>query len=159
LRKPMWTNQRDKGLGLDDVKAFGLCIKSPVGKTVIGVNRFRLAGKDRNAGVFRYPERVKCPGCGRATSDRYAPFCPFCGKEVRGYEPIPKGLPRFGRDHVLLKLIDAGGGGTNSGGGDDTSERIAGPQGGLSIRHYDVYYNRAKGTPPVPERKKIQWEY
>jgi hypothetical protein len=159
LKKPLWTNNRAKGLGLDNVKAFGLCLKSPAEKVVLGVNRFRLESKDAGAGVFRYPERAKCEACGRATSDRYAPFCPFCGAERKEHAPIPKALPQFGNDVVLVKAIDGGGGGHNNGGGGDVSDKIAGPSGSQAIRHYDVYYNRTKGSTPIPDRKRVQWEY
>jgi hypothetical protein len=159
LRRPLWCNNRKKGLSLDDVKAFGICLRRPAGTTTIGLNRFRLEGGRPDAGTFAYPHLVRCEKCGGGFSDRYAPFCPFCGTEMRDHLPISSGVPKFGDPVVVLPLIDAGGGGGNSGGGDDTSEKAAGSKGSQAVRHYDVYYNRAVGTPPVPERKRPQWEY
>lgn len=159
LKKPLWTNNRAKGLSLDNIKAFGLCIKSPARKVVIGVNRFRLESADRSAGVWRSPKRVHCPKCGQGFSDPYAPFCPFCSGEMSKHEQTPHELPSFGKEFILVKAIDGGGGGSSDGGGGDTCDVAAGPIGSKAIRHYDVYYNRPKGTPPLPERKRVQWQY
>ncbi len=159
LRKPLWCNNHRKGLGLDDVKAFGLCLKAPDRKVVVGVNRFRLEARDQNAGAFSYPQRAHCPSCGKGTSDRYAPFCPFCSAEMKACEPFPKELPKFPDDALLLKAIDAGGGGTNDGNGGDVTDRLTGPTASQALRHYDLYYNRPKGSAPLPDRKRLPWEY
>src|SRR4030095_6073470 len=70
-----------------------------------------------------------------------------------------KELPQFGAESVFIRAIDGGGGGSSDGGGGDTCDVVAGPKGSKALRHYDVYYNRPKGTPPIPVRKKVQWDY
>jgi hypothetical protein len=157
LRKPLWCNNKLKGLGLDNIKAFGICIKSPDKERVIRLNRFRLESKDKNAGVFTYPRKVACGKCARGFSDEYAPFCPFCGAAVASYTPIPKELPDLG-GCVLLKPTDGARGTCNSGGGDNLVDRIMGSRGRQLIAHYDVYYNKPKGSAPPPARKRAPWE-
>ena len=156
----MRCNDGAKGLGLDNIKAFGLCIKPgrSSGTRVVGLNRFRLEGRDASAGVFSYPEKVKCEKCGRGFTDEYAPFCPFCGAAVASHKRIPKELPPA-EGRILLRPTDGAKAALGSGGGDDLSDKALGSKGNPLVAHYDVTYNRPMGSSPAPKRKGIFWEW
>jgi hypothetical protein len=160
LKKTMRCNDGAKGLGLDNIKAFGLCIKPGRhrGTRVVGLNRFRLEGRDAAAGVFSYPEKVKCEKCGRGFTDEYAPYCPFCGAAVASYKEIPKEVPPA-EGRILLRPTDGTRAALASGGGDDLSDQVLGSKGSALVAHYDVYYNRPMGSSPAPQRKRVVWEW
>ena len=156
-RRPLWTNNKKKGLSLDDVRAFGLCLKDPAGKASVNVNNFRLTGSSPSAGVLKpLLERVKCEKCGKSTSDVYAPFCPFCGGEAKGYQPIPAEMPSFA-SKTVIPATSGGGGKTHGGGGGDATDESQG-RSAVFIAHYDAFYDQAKGAGKV-DRRGGHWEW
>ena len=178
LRKAMWTSKtppevesrekvpwgmsalsrssQKKGLELLDMRAFGLCNPSPEKKLTVKVNNFRLEARDRNAGVITWPERATCPKCGGKTSDRYAPFCPFCGAEMKDslYDELLKKKVPAASDHtVIVPAVEAAGGGSSTGGGKGL---MSYGRSIITVHHYDVNYRNPKG-PQVPKLNSI-WE-
>ena len=178
LRRAMWTSQtppeverkdkipwgmsalsqssQKKGLELLDMRAFGLCNPSPEKKLTLKVNGFRLEARDKNAGVITWPERATCAKCGGKTSDRYAPFCPFCGAEMKDSlysELLKKEVPAASDRTVIVPAVGAAGGGSSTGGGKGL---MSYDKGIITVHHYDVNYNKPKG-PQVPKNASI-WE-
>jgi hypothetical protein len=154
LSKTMWTSNPRKGLALGDVRSFGMYLKSPVKKTEIAFTKFRLEAKDPKAGVFEFPAKVTCTKCASKFSDQYAPYCPFCGEEMKDCLPTPQAPPTASKTCIVLDAADGGGGAMNSGGGHNISSN---PPEGMAISHYDMQYNDPKGKKPVA-RKSIPWD-
>ncbi|MBN1830430.1 MAG: zinc ribbon domain-containing protein [Deltaproteobacteria bacterium] len=180
LRNPMWTTQtpaedksaeeemvpygqsklsrssQKKGVELLDMWAFGLCNPSPEKELTVKVNHFRLEASDKNAGVITWPERATCPKCGRKISDRYAPFCPFCGVEMKDHlypELLKKTMPVASDHTIIIPTIAAAGGASSNGG---SKAMISKGDDNLRVFHYDINYNKPKG-PQVQKLKDI-WE-
>jgi hypothetical protein len=149
-------SSQKKGLELLDMRAFGLCNPSPEKKLTVKVNNFRLEARDRNAGVITWPEKTTCAKCGGKTSDRYAPFCPFCGAEIKDSlysELLKKKVPAASDHTVIVPAVAAAGGGSSTGG---SKGLMSYGRDTITVHHYDVNYNKPKGS-QVPKLNSI-WE-
>jgi hypothetical protein len=158
-KRPLWTNTGTKGLDLEDIRAFGLCVKSPKRAATVLLDGFRLEGGRPDAGVMDcLVLRKTCGACGRRFSDVYAPNCVFCGAEIADHQHLPDEFPTFPASATVLGATAIGGGFTSRGAGAPTLDQRA-TWKTIHIAHYDIHYGRDKGGRPIPRRGPPVWEW